>query len=257
MGKEYLPQERREKILQELRLNGKVVAIELSAHYGVSEDTIRRDLRDLGSAGLLKRVHGGALPISPSTAPYIDRDKKQTKSKVALARAARELVHDGQVIILGSGTTNAEIAQHLPSNLKATIITASPQIALSLAEYQHIEVIVIGGCLNKSDLTTFDAEAVAQIKRFQADICFLGVCSVHHEVGITTNTYEEVAMDRAIIEQSGDVVATMTADKLGTIASFIVYPIEKITHIVTESSIDNEVISLYESLGTQVITVEC
>ena len=251
-----LPQERRQKILEELHLHGKVVAIELSKRYRVSEDTIRRDLRALATAGLLQRVHGGALPISPSTASYIERDKQPSTTKAMLARVAGDLVQDGQLIIIGSGTTNAEIAKHLPPNLQATIVTASPQIALQLARYPHIEVIMIGGRLNKTELVTTDAKAVAQIKQFQADTCFLGVCSLHPEVGVTANTYEEVTLARALIEQSGDVIATVTANKLGTIAPFVVAPIDTITHIITENQVMDTILAPYQTRGIQVLKTE-
>lgn len=248
-----LPQERRQFILEDLRLHGKVVAMELSKRYGVSEDTIRRDLRELASQGLLKRVHGGALPISPITMPFAERDKQPSKARAVLARAAGKLVQDGQLIIFGGGTTNAEIARNLPAELRATVVTISPQIALILAGYPNIETILIGGRLNKRELIAVDAVAVAQIKQFQADICFLGVCSLHPELGFTTNMYEEVEMDRVFIEQSGEVVATVTADKLGTISSFIVSPIDGITHIVTEAGAAEEALARYEAQGIHVI----
>lgn len=251
-----LPQERRQHILEDLRRQGKVVAIELSKRYGVSQDTIRRDLSALASQGLLKRVHGGALPTSPSNVPFVERDKQQISAKAALARAARELVQDGQVIIFGSGTTNAEIAKNLPPDLHATAVTASPQIALYLAQYQNIEVVLIGGRLNKRELITADAAAVAQMKQFKADICFLGVCSLHPEVGYTNNVYEEVEMARTLIEQSGEVVATVTADKLGTISSYVVSSIDRITHIITEAGVADEVLAPYEVQGIQVIRAE-
>jgi len=251
-----LPQERRQRILDDLRRQGKVVAIELSKRYSVSQDTIRRDLGALASQGLLKRVHGGALPITPITMPYAERDKQPSPARTALARAAAELVQDGQVILFGGGTTNAEIACCLPADLRATAVTFNPRVALNLAQYPNLEVILIGGRLNKRELVVADAAAVVQIKAFQADIYFVGVCSLHPEVGFTTNMYEEVEIDRACIEQSGEVVATVTADKLGTTSSFVVCPMDKITHIVTEASVEDEALAPYEALGVQVLRAE-
>ena len=248
-----LPEERRVNILDELRQKGKVVAAELSELYGVSEDTIRRDLRDLANAGMLKRVHGGALPISPNNAPYFERDKQRFAVKVSLAHTASKLVRDGQVILFGSGTTNAEIAKNLPLNLKATIVTISPLIALYLAEYPYVDVIQVGGKMSKRQLVTCDAESVAQVRRFAADICFLGICSLHPEVGITGNNYDEGEMSRALIEQSGEVVATVTMEKLGTVAPFVVAPIEAITHIVTENQVLDDKLAPYQTMGIQII----
>jgi DeoR/GlpR family transcriptional regulator of sugar metabolism len=229
-----LPEERRELILDELSRNGKVVAKELSSRYGVSEDTIRRDLDELAGTGMLKRVHGGALPLTPSRGPYYERDRQHLEAKPGLARAAGSLVKDGQLILFGGGTMNAEIAKNLPLELHATAATTSPLIALYLMEYPHIDVIMIGGHMNRRELVTCGIETTDKIRDFQADICYLGVCGVHPEVGITSTLYEEVDLVRALIEQSGEVVATLTADKLGAIAPFTVAPAENITHIVTE-----------------------
>jgi DeoR/GlpR family transcriptional regulator of sugar metabolism len=251
-----LPQERKQAILEELRLHGRVVAAELCNLYGVSEDTIRRDLRELAAAGLLKRVHGGALPISPNNIPFMEGDKQNPINKVMLARTARELVQDGQLILLGGGTTNTCIAKNLPPDLRATIVTISPQIALHLASYQHIDVILIGGHLNKKELVASDAEAVAQIKRFQADICFLGVCGLHPEVGCTIFDYEEVNIMRTFIEQSGDIIATVTAEKLGTVGPYIVSPISAISHIITEKQVEDEILAPYSALGIQVFKAD-
>ena len=248
-----LPEERREAILAELRRQGKVVAAELSELYGVSVDTIRRDLRELASEGLLKRVHGGALPITTSSANYFERGKQQFEAKTALARVAGGLVQDGQLILFGGGTTNAEVARNLLLDLRATVVTISPLTALYLAEYPRVEVIQIGGRMNKRELITCDADAVTQLRNFQADLCFLGVCSIHPEVGITSNLYEDVLLDRVLIEQSGEVAAVVTADKLGTAAPFHVSAVDSLTYIITEKQASDEKIQPYKSLGIQII----
>ncbi len=251
-----LCQERRDLILDELHRNGKVVAVELSGRYGVSEDTIRRDLGELAAAGLLKRVHGGALPLTPSRGPYYVRDRQHLEVKPGLSLAASRLVKDGQLILFGGGTMNAEIARNLPLDLRATAVTTSPLIALYLMEYTHVEVIIVGGHMNRRELVTCGVEATEKIRGFQADICFLGVCGVHPEVGITSTLYEEVELVRALIEQSGEVIATLTADKLGAIAPFFVAPAENITYIVTEKTVSEEVLDPYRLLGIQIVRAE-
>jgi len=251
-----LCQERRDLILDELHRNGKVVAVELSGRYGVSEDTIRRDLGELAAAGLLNRVHGGALPLTPSRGPYYVRDRQHLEVKPGLSLAASRLVKDGQLILFGGGTMNAEIARNLPLDLRATAVTTSPLIALYLMEYTHVEVIIVGGHMNRRELVTCGVEATEKIRGFQADICFLGVCGVHPEVGITSTLYEEVELGRALIEQSGEVIATLTADKLGAIAPFFVAPAENITYIVTEKTVSEEVLDPYRLLGIQIVRAE-
>ena len=149
-----LTAERRQQILETLRRDGKVLASELSAVLNVSEDTIRRDLRELAEAGLLQRVHGGALPRSPAAASFAIRQSQAPSAKAAIANAAAQLVRNGQVIILDGGTTTLQVAQRLPLDLRATIVTNSPPIAVALAEHPAVEVIVIGGRLLQDSLVT-------------------------------------------------------------------------------------------------------
>ena len=104
--------ERRERIMQALQQQGRIVASELSETLAVSPDTIRRDLEDLAAAGLLRRVHGGALPHSPGAARYAARLGQAPAAKTAIARAAAGLLHDGQVILLDGGTTTQRLAEH-------------------------------------------------------------------------------------------------------------------------------------------------
>jgi DeoR/GlpR family transcriptional regulator of sugar metabolism len=248
-----LPEERRQRMLERLHTEGKLVATELSDDYGVSEDTIRRDLREMAAAGLLMRVHGGALPMMPYTQPYAEREDQDAALKVSIARTASRLVMDGNVIFLGSGTTNLEIAKHFHPALHATVITISPQIAVTLMHHQSINVIQIGGQIHKTVRAAVDAQAIDEIKRYFADICFLGICSLHPQVGYSVSVHEEAAINRAIIAQSADVVATVTANKLGTIAPYIVVPLTEITHIVTEAHVPDDILAPYQDMGIETI----
>lgn len=251
-----LPEERRQHILEELRRTGKVVAAELSQRYSVSEDTIRRDLRELADAGMLKRVHGGALPISPATGTYLERTRQSVEAKVHLAEAAAQLVRDGQVILFGGGTTNTEIAHHLPPMLRAMAITISPLIALTLASYPNIEVVLIGGRMHKRELVTADAEAIRQLRQFNADLGFLGICSLHPEMGITGNQYEDIALMQTIIEQSGEVATTVTAEKLGTVAPYQIAPLHALTHLIAEAQVPAETLAVYREHGVNLIIAD-
>src|SRR6187200_1020365 len=144
-----LTEERRASILERLRADGKVVAAELTETLGVSPDTVRRDLRELAEAGLLRRVHGGALPPAVGARPYAVRLEQSVDAKAAIARATTRLFRDGQVILLDSGTSTLEVARQLPPALDATVITNSPPIAVALADHPKVEVILLGGMLFK------------------------------------------------------------------------------------------------------------
>ena len=248
-----LTAERRRSIMQTLQRDGKVLASELSKTLHVSEDTIRRDLRELASAGALQRVHGGALPRSPVSASFTERQQQAPGVKTTIAQAAVQLIHSGQVMILDGGTTPLQVAQHLPPDLRATVITHSPPIALALAEHPEIEVIMIGGKLYKHELVTVGAATVEAFRNIRADICLLGIASVHPEVGISALDLEEAYVKRAMIKSAAEVVALTSAEKIGTASPYIIGPLSDLTHLVTERSVPNEVLVPYRALGITIV----
>lgn len=248
-----LTAERRRSIIQTLQRDGKVLASELSKDLNVSEDTIRRDLRELAAAGVLQRVHGGALPHSPTTASFTVRQRQAAGAKAALAQAAIQLIRQDAVIILDGGSTPLQVAQHLPYDLRATVVTHSPPVAVALAEHPEIEVIVIGGKLYKHEIVNIGAATVEAYQNIRADICFLGIGSLHPDIGISTLDNEEVYVKRAIIASAAEVVALTSAGKLGTAAPYIVGPISDLTHLVTERSIPDEVLAPYRAKGVTII----
>ncbi len=244
-----LTAERRQYILETLRRDGKVLATELSGALKVSEDTIRRDLRELADAGLLQRVHGGALPRSPAAASYSARQQQAPLAKAAIAQAAVQLVQPGQTIILDGGTTTLQVAQRLPAGLRATIITNSPPIAVALAEHPGVEVILLGGRLYKHSLVTVGAAVVEALRHIRADLCMLGICSLDPEAGISTPDYEEAQVKRAMIASAAEVAALASAEKLGTAVPYIVGPINDLSYLVTERAVSDDVLNAYRARG--------
>ena len=162
-------------------------------------------------------------------------------------------MHPGQVIILDGGTTPLQVAQNLPPDLRATVITHSPPIALALAEHPEIEVIMIGGKLYKHELVTVGAATVEAFRNIRADICFLGIASVHPEVGISALDLEEAYVKRAMVKSAAEVVALTSAEKLGTASPYIIGPLSDLTHLVTERSVPNEVLAPYRALGITIV----
>jgi DeoR/GlpR family transcriptional regulator of sugar metabolism len=248
-----LAEERRHAILERLRSDGKVVAAELSSSLAVSPDTVRRDLRELAGAGLLRRVHGGALPPAVGAQTYAARREHAPEAKVAIARATGRLLRSGQVIVLDSGTTTLEVARQLPPELDATVITNSPPIAVALAEHPRVEVTVLGGRLDKDARALVGAAAIEALRLLRADVLVLGVCSLHPELGITVTALEESYVKRAMIANAAEVVAVSSADKLGSAGPYVVAPIDELTHLVTEASAPAEQLDRYRALGIEVV----
>ena len=245
--------ERRQLIVDILKRDGRVVVPALSQELSVSIDTIRRDLRDLALEGHLQRVHGGALPASPAATSFLDRQRHLTSEKILIARRAAQLAKDGMVIAMGGGITNVQTAEHFPLDLRATIITHNPAVVMALAEHTNVEVILVGGKLFKYTMVTVGPEAVEAFHRLRADLCYLGVCSLHPEVGISNVHYEEVQVQRAMIACSGEVVALASFEKIGTASPFVIGPITDLNLIITGNGITSEALEPYRNLGIEVI----
>jgi DeoR/GlpR family transcriptional regulator of sugar metabolism len=233
-----LTEERRRTILDRLDERGKVVAAELVELLDVSEDTVRRDLRELSAQGLLHRVHGGALPAAPSRGGFAERLQLAPERKAALAEAALPLLEGAQVIILDGGTTAVELARRLPRERACTVLTNAPPVATALAAHPRAEVVLLGGRLLKREQVTVGAATVDALRQVRADVAVLGVCSLHPEAGVTALEREEAEVDRAMVDAAGEVVALASADKLGTVSPWLVAGLEDITHVVTDGDAD-------------------
>jgi DeoR/GlpR family transcriptional regulator of sugar metabolism len=248
-----LTDERREQILERLRVHGRVLASDLVDQFQVSADTVRRDLRELDEAGALRRVHGGALPRRGDTDPLPVRAWRAPEAKASIARHAAQLVSNGDVVILDGGSTTLELARALPPNRSATVVTNSLPIALALAEHPGAETIVVGGNVRARSLVTVGAGAVASLEHVRADVLFLGVCGLHPEIGITVEDAEEREGKRAMISGAADVVALADHDKLGTALPFVVAPLTVLTKLVTDAT-DESALAPYRARGIEVLT---
>jgi DeoR/GlpR family transcriptional regulator of sugar metabolism len=248
-----LTDERRSLILDRIRNHGRVLAADLTAELGVSVDTIRRDLRELDDAGLLRRVHGGALPRHGDASPFAARARRAPEAKASIARRAAEGVRDDQIIVLDGGTTTLEVARALRDDLRAHVITTSPPIALALADHPGLEVTVVGGTLRPNALVTVGAAAIEALRVVRADVVFLGVCGLHPEIGVTTEDLEERHVKAAMIEGAAEVVALADHDKLGTAMPVVVAPMSAVTRLVTDADVEDAAVAPYVDLGIEVV----
>lgn len=156
-------------------------------------------------------------------------------------------------ILTTGGTTITEFARSLPEGLKATFITGSLQAAFEYLQHPHIDVILIGDKLSRISQITVGGEAIARIRRFNADICFLGVNAIDIEHGITDNDYEVAQVKRAIIESSSRVVALCISEKLNTVQKIQVCPVNQVHTIITELNPDDPFLKPYRNVQTEVI----
>ncbi|KAB8042175.1 DeoR/GlpR family DNA-binding transcription regulator [Janthinobacterium aquaticum] len=250
-----LTHQRKQFLLDLLAREGQIVAKPLSASLGLSEDTIRRDLRELAAEGLLQRVHGGALPMlpvlpaSPALAPFAGREQLAQDAKAAIGRAAGAMIKPGQLVFIDGGTTAVQLARQLPRDLQATVVTHSPSIAVELVQHALIEVVMLGGRLYKHSIVNVGAATVEAIGRIRADWYFMGVSSLHPQTGITTGDFEEAAVKRALCAASARTAVLASPEKLQTASPFQIAPLSEVSDIVTSQQVDEVLLAPYRELG--------
>jgi DeoR/GlpR family transcriptional regulator of sugar metabolism len=232
-----LVSERRELLLERLRADGKLIARDLAVELGISEDSIRRDLRDLAAAGLCQRVYGGAVPASRALADYATRASVEPASKRLVAAHAVELIRDGHRVILDGGTTTLAVARALPLDLSATVITHSPTIAAALVPHPSVEILLLGGRIYKHSAVACGAATVEAAAGVTADLFLLGVTGVHAEHGLTTGDPEEAAMKRALSARAAETFVLASTEKLGAVSAYKVLELPDVAGIVTESGV--------------------
>lgn len=248
-----LTEQRKNHILEVLRRDGQVIAKQLSAELDLSEDTIRRDLRELSREGRLQRVHGGALPSSPALADFSGREQVATAEKIAIGRAAADLVQPGQIVFVDGGTTAVQMVRHLDPQLKATVITHSPSIAVELVPHPGIDVIMIGGRLFRHSIVNIGAGAIEEIKRFRADTYFMGVTGIHPEAGLTTGDLEEANIKRALMKAAAETVVMASSEKLGGASPYAVAGIGEVSMLVVSDAVAEAALKPYRKRGIAIV----
>lgn len=248
-----LTAQRKKAILDALQRDGQVIAKQLSEAFGVSEDTLRRDLRELAAEGLLQRVHGGALPASPAVATFTLRQDMESVAKLAIARKAAAMIEPGQVAIVDGGTTSIQLVQCLAPTLSATIVTHSPNVAVALVDHPGIEVILIGGRLFKHSIVTVGAAAVEAMSHISADYYFMGVTGVHPRAGLTTGDLEEAYIKRALAARAAETVVLASAAKLNAASAYVIGPVDLAQTLIVEQGTEAALTEPLAQAGLQII----
>ncbi|CAG4893512.1 DeoR/GlpR family DNA-binding transcription regulator [Paraburkholderia saeva] len=248
-----LTSQRKQLILDMLAREGQVVARTLSAAFGVSEDTVRRDLRELAGDGRLQRVHGGALPSSPAAVDFAGRQGIESTAKAAIGRAAAQMIAPGQIAIVDGGTTAVQLARHLPRDLRATIVTHSPSVAVELAQHTALEVILIGGRLFRHSMVAVGAAALEALGHIRADVYFMGVTGVHPEAGFSTGDLEEAYMKRALAAHAAETIVLASAEKLNAASAYMIAEITAASTVVVEEDTPAALTAPLEALGVTIV----
>lgn len=255
-GRPVLTVQRRQLILDRLVRDGQIVARALSDELGISEDTVRRDLRSLALEGKLQRVHGGALPASAALGDMAVRAQVSNDDKLALGRAGAAMVKPGQVVIIDGGTTAAQLARQLPRTLRATLVTHSPTTAVELAQHPHLEIVMLGGRLFRHSMVNVGAAVVEGAARFRADLFFMGVTGVHATVGLSTGDHEEAAVKRALHACAAETVVLASSEKLGAASAFVIAPLAEVSALVVPRGAPPELLQGLRAAGAAVVVAD-
>jgi len=247
-----LKEERQQKILEILNVEHKVIASDLSKRLEVSEDTIRRDLKELDNKGLLKRVHSGALRIGPPVVDFSIRKNISNEKKIKLAKKALDFIKNNMVLLIDGGTTNLHLVNQLPLSLNATVITNSPPIAMALGNHKDIEVIMIGGTLFKESMVNLGIDTVETLNSMRADLYIMGIYNIDPQIGISVPSLSEALVKRKMASISTETLAMVTSDKLNTVSNHIICPSSQLTYLITEN-INSEIRKLYHNQGINVV----
>jgi DeoR/GlpR family transcriptional regulator of sugar metabolism len=248
-----LKEERRQLILEILNKEQKVIASDLINRFMVSEDTIRRDLKELDNQGLIRRVHSGALKIGPPVTDFAQREDLLNDAKIAIAKKALPLIKNNQVIIIDGGTTNLRLVNQLPKTLSATVITNSPPIATALKPYENIEIIMVGGTLYKQSMVNLGPDTIEALSLMRADLYIMGIYNIDSQIGISVPTLNEAFVKRKMASISTEIIGLVTADKIGTASNQIVTPASVLTYLVTEDTVNHNVVKAYQKQHIMVI----
>lgn len=232
-----LTSERKALIIDRIRRDGRLVAKGFAEELSLSEDTVRRDLREMAASGLLTRVHGGALPIQPDLPDFSARRSVASDEKQRLGARAAAMIEPGQIVFLDGGTTNAEIARALPRTFPFTIVTHSPTIAAELEHHPSAEVMLVGGRLYKHSMVAVGAVAATAIASIRPDIFFLGVTAIHPRHGFSTGDAEEAAIKRQIAAQARQTWVLATLEKLDAASPVTIMPLEAATGVIVPDAI--------------------
>lgn len=253
-----LSEERRARIAAELKASQGVRTEDLSALLGVSQETIRRDFSTLEDEGLLRRVHGGAMPIGQRVAveePYRERTASNVAGKKAMARVAAGLIHNNDTVILDVGTSILEIARAIPLDWSGLVLTNSISVATELSTRRKAQIMVAGGMLREGDLSTSGQYARDLFSDYFADIAFIGSGGLSVQGGLSDYPHlDEATVKRVMIHNAHAAYAVVDATKFNVTAARKVCALADLTGVVSDGSPDEGLTEALADADVEILT---
>lgn len=236
--------DRRRRITAMVKEQGSVQVTTLSEMFGVSAQTIRKDLHYLADRGVATRAYGGAIssdvvgaapPVPMAAEPAVDTKLGfHRNEKEAIGRLAASLVKPGDSILLDSGTTTVQIARHLPDIEDLTVVTNDYGVLSALASKQNIQIVMLGGALRRKNMAFYGAQTEAAIEELLVDKLFLGVDGFHLEKGITTHYENEARLNRKMATVANKIIAVTDSSKFGRMCLHRIIGVEELDLLITD-----------------------
>jgi DeoR family transcriptional regulator, fructose operon transcriptional repressor len=248
-------EERQASIIERARAQGRVDVGELAADFDVTPETVRRDLTALERHGLLRRVHGGAIPVERlGFEPGLQtRDSTMAPEKDRIARAALAELPDEGAILLDAGTTTARMAEMLPTDRELTVVTNGLPIAMALVARANVKVLTIGGRVRGRTLAMVDQWALRVLSETFVDVAFLGTNGISVERGLTTPDVAEAAVKRAMLRAARRAVVLADHSKVGNDCFARFGELEELDTVVTDDGLDLELAADLQAAGPRVV----
>ncbi|MCW4386397.1 DeoR/GlpR family DNA-binding transcription regulator [Salinibacterium sp. SYSU T00001] len=257
-------EERQQHIEELLGRAGRVAVIDLANDLKVSSETVRRDLDQLESRGVLRRVHGGAVAASRvgrAEESVAQRRDRNAAAKERIARAAMALVPPGfsGAIALDAGTTTGRLAEKLAqwqpekAGTRLVVITTSIHIAAALAESPHLDVHTIGGRMRGITGAAVGASALAQLAAWRPDISFIGANGLHDGFGLSTPDSDEAAIKSALTRQARRAVALVDETKLGVESLVNFASLDELDTVITDAAPPPPLVDALDTAGVEVV----
>ena len=254
------PEERQQAIAATVMSQGRASVADLAQAYDVTTETVRRDLAVLDRAGLLRRVHGGAVPVRALhlVEPSVDeRESTRAGHKHAIASAAAEFIpQSGATVLFDAGTTTARVAALLPPDRELLIVTNSVPIAARLASLTSVSLQLLGGQVRGLTQATVGERAVGMLESLRVDIAFIGTNGISVRHGLSTPDPGEAAVKRAMVGCANFVVVVADSSKIGREEFVSFAPIDRVDVLVTDSEITPEDRAALTEHGVDVVVAQ-
>lgn len=249
-------------IRREVLRTGRVAVPDLAQRLQVSSATIRRDLAGLETKGLLKRVYGGAVAIEPLMYEPFKYESSFQKNieqfpteKQRIGQAAADLVQEGELISLMSGTTSMYLARALRDRTNITVLTNTVNIAMELNGREGITVLMTGGVLRGNYFSLVGPLAELSLNQIYVDKVFIGMTAIDVDKGLTTTTIEQATVIRKMIEQGKQRIVIADSSKLGQTAHVLICPVQETHRLITDSNASSDQIEAFKQAGLDVLLV--